>query len=187
MLLAPAPTVASRDPGDQQRLSRTELAVLGLLAERPAHGFAIFKELKPGTAVGRVFTVQRPLVYRALDRLVESGLAESAHTEPGDAGPQRVIHNITPAGRERLAAWLDQPVEHVRDIRIEFLLKLALMERAGTSPLALIRSQRTALNDTLNALDAASATLDDVELWRHHNAAATDAYLKDLEVRYRER
>ncbi len=183
--MAPSLPATSADRNDHPRLSRTELAVLGLLAERPAHGFAIFKELKPGTEVGRVFTVRRPLVYRALDRLVGAGLARSGHTEPGVAGPQRVIHTITPAGRARLAEWLHQPVEHVRDIRIEFLLKLALMERAGTSPLALIRSQRTALDDTLNALDTPSGDPDDVELWRQHNAAATAAYLKDLEIRYR--
>ena len=174
----------SGDQLDEPRLSRTEHAVLGLLAERPAHGFALFKELRPSTAVGRVFTVRRPLVYRALDRLVEAGLAESVHTEPGDAGPQRVIHTITSAGRARLAEWLRRPVDHVRDIRIEFLLKLALMERSGTSPLTLIRKQRAALDGTLAALDLHAGDPDDVELWRHHNAAATAAYLTDLETRY---
>ena len=168
------------------RLSRTEYAVLGLLAERPAHGFAIFKELRPGTEVGRVFTVRRPLVYRALDRLVDAGFAEPVHTEPGDAGPQRVIHHITESGRQCLGEWLDDPVEHVRDIRIEFLLKLALLERSDESPLALIRRQRSALEDTLEALDDPDRIPDDVELWRRHNAAATSAYLKDLEFRYHE-
>lgn len=171
-------------PDASARLSRTEYAVLGLLAERPAHGFAIFKELKPGTAVGRVFTVRRPLVYRALDRLVEAGFAEPVHTEPGDAGPQRVIHHITESGRGRLGEWLHDPVGHVRDIRVEFLLKLALLERSGLSPLTLIRGQRAALEDTLSALDVPATMTDDVDLWRHHNAAAASAYLKDLETRY---
>ena len=185
MAIAPASSDESGGREDPPRLSRTELAVLGLLAERPAHGFAIFKELKPGTEVGRVFTVRRPLVYRALDRLLDMGLAERVHTEPGDAGPQRTVHTITPAGRSRLAEWLGRPVEHVRDIRIEFLLKLAVMERSGISPLALIRSQQAALEETLIALDAPADDPDDVELWRHHNAAATAAYLDDLEKRYR--
>lgn len=182
--MTPPPSDVFGNQIDELRLSRTEHAVLGLLAERPAHGFALFKDLKPGTEVGRVFTVRRPLVYRALDRLIEAGLAQPVHTEPGDAGPQRVIHAITPAGRVRLAEWLGRPVEHVRDIRIEFLLKLALMERSGTSPLALIRGQRAALDGTLAALDVHAGDPDDVELWRHHNAAATAAYLTDLETRY---
>lgn len=178
-------SVSAGQPGASAPLSRTEYAVLGLLAECPSHGFAIFKELRPGTAVGRVFTVRRPLVYRALDRLVEAGFAEPVHTEPGDAGPQRVIHHITDSGLCRLGEWLQEPVEHVRDIRIEFLLKLALLQRSGVSPLTLIRGQRIALEETLSALDVPAGIPDDVELWRHHNAAATSAYLKDLETRYR--
>ncbi len=181
----PLMSTSSGPPSASVRLSRTEYAVLGLLAEHPAHGFAVFKELRPGTAVGRVFTVRRPLVYRALDRLVAAGFAEPVHTEPGDAGPQRVIHHITGSGRARLGEWLSDPVEHVRDIRIEFLLKLALLERSGASPLTLIRRQRIALEDTLSALDVPASIPDAVELWRHHNAVATSAYLKDLETRYR--
>ena len=57
-------------PIDVPPLSPTEHAVLGVLAEAPTHGFAIAKDLAPGTSVGRVLTVRRPLVYRALDRLV---------------------------------------------------------------------------------------------------------------------
>ena len=115
-------------------LSTTEYAVLGVLAEGTSHGFALAKLLAADSEVGRVFRVRRPLVYRALDRLVEAGYAEPVSTEKGDAGPQRVVHKITRRGRRQLDRWLAQPVEHVRDIRIEFLLKLALLDRRGRSP-----------------------------------------------------
>ena len=49
--------------------------------------------------VGRVLTVRRPLIYRALDRLVALGLATPVHSEPGDGGPQRLVHKATPAGK----------------------------------------------------------------------------------------
>jgi DNA-binding PadR family transcriptional regulator len=163
------------------RLSTTEYAVLGVLAEGPSHGFAISKQLNPTAELGRVFTVRRPLVYRALDRLVETGYAEAVSTEKGDAGPNRVIHRITRPGRRRLQRWLGEPVEHVRDLRIEFLLKLALIRRSGSSPADLISDQRTALDPTLSALDdPPSEPGDHVELWRHHNAAAAAAYLDEL-------
>jgi DNA-binding PadR family transcriptional regulator len=166
------------------RLSVTEFAVLGILAEGPTHGFAISRQLDPGSEVGRVITVRRPLVYRALDRLVELGFAEPTFTEKGE-GPQRVIHRVTPSGRGRLNSWLNQPVEHVRDLRIEFLLKLALLRRSDRSPFALIRAQRTALDPTLAALDdPAHDPSDHVELWRQHNAAAAAAYLEELETGY---
>jgi DNA-binding PadR family transcriptional regulator len=166
---------------ESPQLSVTEYAVLALLAEEQSHGFALSKELDAGSAVGRVFTVRRSLVYRALDRMVEVGYAEPVTTERGH-GPKRVIHRITSAGRRRLRRWLDKPVEHVRDLRIEFLLKLAFLERGGRSPLGLIRKQRAALESTLTALDdPGEKVTDQVELWRRHNATAAAAFLEDLE------
>ena len=165
--------------------STTEYAVLGLLAEGPTHGFAISKSLESGTEIGRVITVRRPLVYRALDRLVDAGLAEPAHTEPGAAGPNRIIHRVTRAGRRRLHSWLDKPVAHVRDMRIEFQLKLALLQLLGRSPLDLVVAQRETLDPTLAALDApTSGPVDHLDLWRRHNAAAAASYLDSLERHY---
>lgn len=166
------------------RLSPTECAVLGLLGEAPAHGFALSKELEVDADVGRVLTVRRPLVYRALDRLVEGGLVEPVTIEKGDAGPKRVVHSITDDGRRYLEEWLDEPVEHVRDLRLDFLLKVALHRRAGTSPLELIEAQRMALQPTLSALDRPAMGDDHVELWRRHNGLAVAAYLDDLASRY---
>ncbi len=170
---------------EQLRLSVTEYAVLGVLAEGQSHGFAIARELGPAGEVGRLYTVRRPLVYRALDRLVDVGCAEPVVTEKGDAGPNRVIHRVTPKGRRMLKSWLERPVDHVRDLRIEFLLKLALLRRSGKSPLELIRAQKTVLDPKLTALDDPGVdNLDHVELWRRHNAAAAAAYLEDLETIY---
>jgi DNA-binding PadR family transcriptional regulator len=166
-------------------LSLTEYAVLGVLAEHPAHGFAISKALAPEGPVGRVLTVRRPLTYRALDRLVGSGLAAAVHTEPGEAGPERIIHRITPSGKRQLKRWLSEPVQHIRDMRIEFQLKVTLLNRSGQSPLGLVRAQRVVLRPTLAALDSTTDQLPDhLELWRQHNAAATDAYLRHLEALY---
>lgn len=168
------------------QLSPTEYAVLGLLAEGPTHGFAISKYLESDGPVGRVLTVRQPLVYRALNRLVAAELAEPVRAEPGDAGPQRVVHRITSRGRRHLTSWLSQPVEHVRDLRIEFLLKLVLLHRSGTSLLALVERQRAVLHETLTSLaNPAGETTDPVELWRKHNAVAATAYLVDLENLYR--
>ncbi|MGH8924653.1 MAG: PadR family transcriptional regulator [Acidimicrobiia bacterium] len=160
-------------------LSVTELGVLGLLAEGPSHGFALSKHFQENGEVGRILKVRRPLVYRALGRLVEAGLAVPMHTEPGVAGPQRVIHRITRTGRSRLRLWLKEPVEHVRSLRIEFLLKLELLRRSGESPRALIDAQRQALTETLQALGAPPSS-DHVESWRRHIARAAATFLDEL-------
>lgn len=164
------------------QLSTTEYAVLGVLAPEDAHGFAIAKKLDADAVIGRVMTVRRPLVYRALDRLVEQGLAAPVGTEKGDSGPRRFVHRITPEGTRALEAWLSTPVDHVRQLRIDFLLKVALIESLDGSPVDLIRLQRRHLAPTLKALDEPDGA-DHVELWRRHIAAAASAYLTDLEAR----
>jgi DNA-binding PadR family transcriptional regulator len=163
------------------RLSTTEYAVLGVIARRPSHGFAISRELRRDGEVGRVYAVSRPLVYRAVQRLAGVGMVEPVRTEPGEAGPQRVVYRATAPGRRALELWLMAPVDHVREIRLGFLLKLTLLLRSGRPPTELIERQRSALGPMLVALGEESEAVDPIESWRRHNAAAVDAYLKDLE------
>ena len=160
-------------------LSLTEWVVLALVAEAPTHGFAIAKELKAESDLGRVMTVHRSLVYRALDRLADAGLIEPVTTEPGDGGPQRTVNRATRRGRAAVARWLDSPVEHVRDLRIEFLVKLRLNERQGRSLDALVMAQRAALAPAFDGLTTAPAD-DVVDRWRHRNALGARQFLDDL-------
>lgn len=174
------PDVVSGSHRSTVEPSLNEWLVLALLVERPAHGFAIARELRPGTDLGRVLTVHRPLVYRALDRLVTAGLAEPHHTEPGDAGPNRTLHRATAAGREALESWLDRPVAHVRDLRIEFVAKVRLNERRSRDPRRLIEAQRKSLAATLDHLTTPAPDADVVDLWRRHSAAAARTFLDSL-------
>lgn len=160
-------------------LSLTEWVVLAVLAEAPTHGFAIAKELRSGTDLGRVITVHRPLVYRALDRLVSAGLVEQHGTEPSDTGPNRTIHRPTDPGRHALEGWLDRPVQHVRDLRIEFLIKLRLNQRRHRNPQPLIAAQRAELADTFDQLTR-SRSEDVVDAWRNVNATAARLFLDHL-------
>lgn len=166
------------------RISLAEWTVLAILAERPAHLFAVSRLLAKHGDLGRVLTLRRPLVYRAADRLAAAGLCRPDHTEPGEGGPERTVYRITAAGRRALAEWLAEPVAHVRDLRTEFLLKVRLTVRAGRSPLALVEAQQAALAPTFAAL-AGSAGEDEVSLWRQHNAAGAKDFLDDLAARFR--
>lgn len=162
--------------------SLNEWVVLTLLGENQAHGFALAKELMPDTDLGRILTIRRPLVYRALDRLVERGLAGPFQVEPGDSGPTRTVHRVTEAGAAAVALWLNEPVNHVRDVRVEFLAKLRLMERRSLSPEVLIAAQRRALAATLEGLINKPGTegADVVDLWRSHSATSVKAFLDQL-------
>jgi PadR family transcriptional regulator AphA len=128
--------------------------VLALLVESPAHGWALAAELARTGEVGKVWSVARPLVYRALETLDERGLIEAIGAEPGVRGPNRTIFGPTARGREVLREWLDQPVEHVRDVRSLFLLKLVLLERSGLPPEPLLDAQRALIEPTVASLES---------------------------------
>jgi DNA-binding PadR family transcriptional regulator len=125
-----------------RELAPGEWSVLALLADEPAHGWALAKELSSTGSVGRVWGVGRPLVYRALDVLESRGLIEEVGSERGARGPNRAIFSATPQGRADLRRWLRQPVDHVRDVRSLFLLKLVLLGRAGLDRRPLLEAQR---------------------------------------------
>src|SRR4051794_24488634 len=110
-------------------LTLTDWVVVALVAEAPCHGFAVAKELVPGAPLGEAWTVRRPLVYRALDHLRDGGLVEPVRREAGAQGPDRTVYRATRSGKARLRRWLDDPVEHPREVRTELLVKLMLRSR----------------------------------------------------------
>jgi DNA-binding PadR family transcriptional regulator len=135
-------------------LAPGEWSVLAMLADAPAHGWAIAKSMSRNGEIGSVWAVGRPLVYRAIDLLESRGLIEPVGSEPGSRGPNRALFKSTPEGREALVGWLAEPVDHVRDVRSLFLLKLVLLERAGLDSRPLLEAQRAVTLPALTALES---------------------------------
>jgi DNA-binding PadR family transcriptional regulator len=126
----------------ERDLATGEWAVLALLVVEPSHGWTLARSLAPAGDVGKIWSLPRPLVYRALDILRERGLVEDAGTIASVSGPRRTIVKPTTAGRRALRRWLSEPVAHVRDLRSLLLLKLLFCERLGIDPLGLLEAQR---------------------------------------------
>jgi DNA-binding PadR family transcriptional regulator len=168
-------------------LTSGEWAVLGLLAEQPTHGFAIAKAMAPDGAVGRIWSMRRPLVYRALDLLGERGYVRPVGSERSREGPRRTVLELTPAGRAAVEAWLREPVERIRDARSLLLLKLLFLDRAGRESDALLQAQRetferrvTSLSDAVGAADGFDRTLVQ---WRLHSTRAAVEFIDTLLTR----
>ncbi|MFL6206178.1 MAG: PadR family transcriptional regulator [Acidimicrobiales bacterium] len=161
-------------PSERER-PLTEWVVLGLLAEAPAHGFAIARLLAPGGEVGRVWSASRPLTYRAIDQLALEGLVAPVRTEPG-RGPQRTVHELTDDGRTALAGWLRTPVPRFRDVRAVLLAKLLLLERAGRSTRRLRAAQQKAFAPLLAEVRSLPPG-DAVARWRLAQAEAIARFL----------
>ena len=105
----------------------------GLLCEAPRHGWAVARELAPDGEIGRVYSCTRPLVYRALAPAARGGPRRGRGDTPRATRGRRARRSDRPAAAgPRSAAGAPAPVEHVRDLRSELMLKLLFAERAGT-------------------------------------------------------
>jgi DNA-binding PadR family transcriptional regulator len=142
----------------ERDLAPGEWSVLALLAEQPGHGWALARQMTRTGEIGAVWSLGRPLVYRALEVLEQRGLIEAVGHEPGLRGPNRTIFRATANGREALGHWLAEPVEHVREVRSLFLLKLILIDRAAMDPEPLLEAQRAAVIPAVETLETRLAT-----------------------------
>lgn len=160
--------MAARPP-----LSLADQVCLALIGERPTHGWTLVKLLAPEGELGRIWSLSRPLTYRSIDRLVTAGLVTRS------AAGRRAILTVTPAGRRRTREWLDHPVPHLRDLRTEFLIKIALRDRVGLDRASIAARQMTLLQPAIDALTGSDPD-GPVELWRAESAAASERFLRRL-------
>jgi PadR family transcriptional regulator AphA len=126
---------------DSDELARGEWAVLALLAEKPAHGWLLSQQLAPDGEIGQIWSGDRQRVYRAIRKLSDQQLIEAALTEPGQ-GAHRTVFRPTAPGLTQLERWLQEPVEHIRDVQNTFVLKLVFNQRAGRDAQELLSAQR---------------------------------------------
>ena len=103
-------------------VTRTELAVLGLLAwQGESTGYELHK--LAGRSVGFIWAPARSQLYAVLKRLAAAGLVDGRHVRQADR-PDKRIFSITGAGMAALREWLDElePIEP--EDRDGILLKL---------------------------------------------------------------
>ena len=157
-------------------LRLADYACLAAVGEGAEHGWAVGSLLAKGGDVGRVWSLSRPLTYRSIELLVERRLVSRRGTAQGRGG-DRTLLRITAAGRRALTEWFEAPVEHLRDVRTELLLKLVLRDRAGLSNRPLLEAQRAHFGGAIDALTSDRGDLDVVARWRMESACAVARFL----------
>ena len=153
-----------------------EWVCLTLITQRVSHGWALGTMLASRGELGRIWTLSRPLTYRAIDGLVDKGLITRTGQAAG-RGRDRVILAPTAPGRRLARKWLDTPVEHLRDVRTELLVKLCLRDRAGLDNLSLLATQQALFEPAIDALTSTHPDDDLVDLWRRESARAVRRFL----------
>jgi PadR family transcriptional regulator AphA len=158
------------------RLPFAEWVCLVLITQKVSHGWALGSMLAPDGELGRIWTLSRPLTYRAIDGLVAKGLITRTGQAAG-RGRDRVLLAPTAAGRRLAQRWLEQTVEHLRDVRTELLVKLFLRQRAGIDNESLLARQAELFEPAIDTLTSTHRDDDLVDLWRRESARAVRRFL----------
>jgi DNA-binding PadR family transcriptional regulator len=133
---------------DQEPLNGYQLRVvrevlLALLAAEASHGYQLRARLALalGPLAGALNDGQ---VYVTLNRLEKAGLLSARRVGQTDR-PDRKVYELTPAGRERVAQWLED-TSWPKPAPAEFHLKLVAAAAAGLGdPVGIVDRQRREL------------------------------------------
>ena len=125
-------------------------ALLGLLAERPQHGYDLKKAFE--AMLAGTWQVNIGQIYSTLARLERDGLVVS-RKQPQELLPDRKVYTLTEKGRQALQEWLAQPLLPPARLKVDFFLKLLLARRSGLADIcALIWRQRQRLMQSIAEL-----------------------------------
>jgi DNA-binding PadR family transcriptional regulator len=109
-------------PKTKTYLTPAEYAVLGLVRQKPAYGYELQRQLSGPRGLGRVCPVEPAMVYAILKSL--SGLELIDGEWDSRAYPPKAVYTATDAGEAEFARWLRRPVGRMREVRLDFLVKL---------------------------------------------------------------
>lgn len=103
-----------------------EFAVLSLLRIEPMYGYQMAHYFDEGD-LAEVLPIEQSLLYTYLRNVQNRGLVTWSEVRVG-LRPPRKLFALTPAARVLIDDWLRMPVERMREVRLELLIKLYVLE-----------------------------------------------------------
>ena len=143
-----------------------ENVLLGLLKQKPMHGYELHKSLNTLATGGSVWRIKQANLYALLDRLEQDSLI-MGEIVPAEVGLPRKVYHLTMRGAEVLYRWIREPVLRPRDLRWDFLMRLyfARLESRAEAQ-ALLQRQREAILDWKLDLDAARTAAENTDSYQ---------------------
>ncbi len=133
-----------------------EFALLGTIARTPGgeiHGYDLSRMFS-GSALGKIVRIEPGMLYHYLKKLARNGFI-TTRVEQQSGRPDRQVHTLTDEGKAALRRWMSDPVTSTREIRLDFLVKLYLLQRLDPAQAdALVRNQRRIMRERGNRLQA---------------------------------
>ena len=128
----------------EYQISNLELAILGLIAEEPRHGYRIEADIE-GRGIRQWTDIGFSSIYQALKKLETAGLLEGDLYQEG-AGPARKVYRLSAAGRRSLAEAVRRRLSDPRPHSGDFDLGLAnLPSLPAAEQVAAVGAYRRAL------------------------------------------
>jgi len=138
------------NPAERDR-NPAEYLILGVLSTGQQHGYDLYQYLERN--LDRIWTLGRSQTYALLSRMEQAGLVTHKR-QAQEKRPDRKNFTLTPAGRKIFNHWVKAPVEHIRDLRLEFLAKIHFLERGDRKWVEkLIEGQQEVCRDKLSRME----------------------------------
>lgn len=118
-------TTVTSQAGKRSRNS-AEFPLLATLLAGPQHGYEMCRTL--GESLDSTWRLGKSQIYALLAKMERKGLV-SHHRVGQENLPAKNIFSLTPKGRRIVEDWLQEPVHHIRDIRLEFIAKLWFLRK----------------------------------------------------------
>ncbi|MEI6665123.1 MAG: PadR family transcriptional regulator [Chloroflexota bacterium] len=150
----------SDDEESGAALSPAQYAVLGLLQGTPAHGYSLQRTFIQGGDLATVLPLEQASLYAALKELNTHGLIQGVEVREG-LRPPKTVYELTAEGTRVLDLWLKRPVERLRQVRLDFLLKIYFTRKRGKRVVrSLVDAQVAACHEYLSQLEARAAEIE---------------------------
>jgi DNA-binding PadR family transcriptional regulator len=166
-------------------LSLGDHAIIGVLRERPMHGYEIARRFVADLDLGLVLPMDMSTVYALLKDLHEEGLLEGQREVVG-LRPPRTVYQLTADAEAQFLRWLEEPVSRLREVRADLLVKLYFCRAISKhATLHLLEAQLVESQTYLARAQqlAAEAAIDSFErLVRASKVSAASATLAWLEA-----
>jgi len=164
-----------------------ELAILGLLKERPMHGYQLSRELSE--SLGGFWRVSYGSLYPTLRRLEKNDEVEAVASEETTVGRRKQVYRITEVGEQAFLRLLQETPHDNQTEDQRFRVRLAFFRYLPPETrLRMLERRRAYLEDRLSTIkDSLRATRERVDDYTlalmEHGRSATEsdiAWVDDL-------
>ena len=124
------------------------------------HAYELHQRLTSTEELGLIWHVKQSHLYALLNKLEEAGYVATTLELQGNRPPRKILA-LTPEGVGAFEEWLQTPVSHGRDFRMDFLAKLYFAaQRSTASAQHLIARQCDACEEKLRELRQQASAID---------------------------